>query len=345
MENKNIVMFDNDPKEYKEYLEGIREGTGLEWEPKCFKANNPQTSKFIKLIIYIKYFIFPLKIFLVRKKYNIIIGWQAFYAISFAFFCRLFHVKKQNFVVVQHCIYKAKKGLIGKIYKSFMRFSLNNKYVDIIQTEAEGYIKVLNEELGIDLKKIHYIQFGVNDFTKWEESDIDIPYKNYILCIGRSNRDWEFVIDALSNTKFQVIVICDALKINSDCKNIKILNNIDTISSLPYIKNCYCMITAVKDGSLSSGDTVFCQQLCFGKPGIIVKPCSLTKNYLKEGYNGVSVERNKEALVSAIEKIYSDIGYYNYLSKNCRNDFIEKYTLKTHSKKIGALIVEIMEKN
>lgn len=340
---RNVVLFDNDPEEFQEYISGIKNGSHLKWDAIRLKANEPQTSKWQVFRRYLKYYVLPLHVYLKRKKYNVIVGWQSFYAINFAFYCRLFKAKKENIVIVQHCIYKPKGGLKGKLYERYMRYALDNEYIDIIQTEAEDYAKILQETFSIPPKKIKYVQFGVNDFANWSIPEKMDGYKDFILCIGRSNRDWDYIIEVLGDTEIPVIIICDTEDKSKETANIKILTQVDTEASLYYFKNCKCTLTAVKDGSLSSGDTVFCQQLSFGKPAIIVKPCSLTNNYLIEGYNGVSVNRNKEEIVEAVRRMYQDQGFYNQLAANCRKDFEEKYTLFRHSETMGKLVKELLE--
>lgn len=61
------------------------------------------------VIRYLRYFTFPWKVFLHRKKYDCILGWQQFYAINFAFYCRLFQVRKTNKVVALNFTYKRVK--------------------------------------------------------------------------------------------------------------------------------------------------------------------------------------------------------------------------------------------
>ena len=334
----NVVLFDNDPQEYREYIAGIKHGSKMKWDAVRLKANEPQTSKWKAVKRYIKYFILPLHVYMDRHNYNIIVGWQSFYAINFAFYCRLFRAKKENKVVIQHCIYKPKNGITGKIYEQYMRFALDNEYVDIIQTEAEGYAQILQDTFSIPKEKIKYVQFGVNDFTKWDIPEKQNSDKDFVLCIGRSNRDWDYIIETLKHTDIPIVIICDILDKSKEKENIKILTDVDNEKSFYYFKNCRCTLTAVKDGDLSSGDTVFCQQLAFGKPAIIVKPCSLTNNYLIEGYNGVSVERNADELIRAIRLMYQDQKYYKELTDNCRKDFEEKYTLFRHGVKIGKLV-------
>lgn len=336
----NVVLFDNDDREHAEYMQGIISGSKTGWKAKVCIANGQQRNIADKLIRYGKYFVFPFSVFLKRKQYNVIVGWQAFYAINFAFYCRLFKVKKENKVVIQHLIYRPKNGFLGSIYEKYMKYAVNNQYVDIVQTEAEGYIEYIHTSLGVPKNKIKYVPFGVNDFSNWPEADKTIEEKDFVLAIGRSNRDWEYVIEVFKNTNIPLVIICDSLSNNIESDNIKIIhkNGLDT---LPYFKNCLCSIIAVKDGNVSSGDTVLCQCLAFGKSTIVVSPCSLEKNYLIDGFNGYIVERNGNTIIDVVKKI-TDTKEYERLSNNCRKDFNEKYSLFIHASHIGELTKELL---
>lgn len=64
-------------------------------------------SKVGTLIRYLIYFLYPLYFVLFhRKQYDMVIGWQQFYGINVAFWCRLFHLRKKNKLIVNTFIYK-----------------------------------------------------------------------------------------------------------------------------------------------------------------------------------------------------------------------------------------------
>lgn len=123
-ECRNVVLSDSNEKEAAEYMSGLKASTGCDWQLRVFTANRDSGSVIANLRRYAKYFVFPFRIFLERKKYDVIIAWQAFYGIIFAFYCRLFHIKKQNRLVIQHFIYKPKKGFVGRIYRSFLNYCI-----------------------------------------------------------------------------------------------------------------------------------------------------------------------------------------------------------------------------
>ena len=145
-------------------------------------------------IRYLKYFTFPFLIFLNREKYNVILGWQQFYAINFALFCRLFHVNKCNTNVVVNFTYKHKSGIIGKIYYLYMKYCCQSEYIDYFHVPSYNYIDICSKELGINKEKFIVTSFGVPD-TYEDMKYLKTPMKDYSLSIGRSNRDFNFLVN------------------------------------------------------------------------------------------------------------------------------------------------------
>ena len=122
-----------------------------------------------------------------------VIGWQAFYGLLYAFYCRLFHVKKVNTLLIKNFTYKPKKGLTGKIYFRFMNYIVKSKYVDVFVCTSQTFCDYCAKVFDEPSDRFVFLPFGVNDFTK--KVNMTQPASNdYILSLGRSNRDWDFLI-------------------------------------------------------------------------------------------------------------------------------------------------------
>ena len=337
MEQRNIVLFDSNEKEASEYLEGVRESTDCEWDLKVVTANEGRECRLYNLKRYMKYFTCPFNVFLNRKKYKTIIGWQAFYGIILAFYCRLFHVKKSFKLIVQHFIYKPKKGFVGKLYYKFLQYAIGGGYIDLIISCSRDYVDIIRETFGLKMEQVAFAPFGVNDFRQWVNQN-DLQKKDYILSVGRSNRDWEFLIQSLADCGYSVIICCDELKVKELPENIIVKNDVNGLETFKYMQNCKCAVIPIKDGALSSGETVLLQQMCFEKPIIITEPSSLASDYIVDGYNGISIKKDEKSLCEAINQIYSSDELSSYLAQNARKDFEEKFSLRSHGKAVGKII-------
>ena len=78
----------------------------------------------------INYFLFPLKPFMQRKRLGVLIAWQQFYGIVFAWLCKLFCVKKTVKLVIMTFIYRPKAGVMGKFYEWWVKKAVCSHYVD-----------------------------------------------------------------------------------------------------------------------------------------------------------------------------------------------------------------------
>lgn len=87
MNKSNIILADCNSEEIKTFAEGCNMVTkNSKFEIFSSISNGSHKGIIKNLIRYLKYFTFPFQVFLNRKKYNVILGWQQFYAINFAFF-------------------------------------------------------------------------------------------------------------------------------------------------------------------------------------------------------------------------------------------------------------------
>lgn len=335
---RNIAMFDSNHQEAEDFIKGLNFSTGLNWEALVCTANNGRKNMTGNLIRYFKYFMYPFKIFLNRKKYDNIIGWQAFYGLLFAFYCRIFHVKKENTLLIKNFTYKPKKGFIGKIYYHFMNYIVKSKYIDVFVCTSQTFCNYCAREFDEPIQRFVFLPFGVNDFTK----SIDMSKQDnddYILALGRSNRDWNFLIDTLGGTEYEVRIVCDELKCEELPPNIKIYNNVWGKKSFEVIRDCKCMVIPILDGEIGSGETVLLQTMSFSKPIIITKPSCLADDYVTDGENGLVVEKKSQVLKNAVDRLYYDQKLYSKLARNSRNLYEEKHSLFSYGTYVGNLLI------
>ena len=334
MEKCNVALFDSTAKKAEDFIAGLKQATGLPWEAKVLTSNQGRKNKFANMMRYVKYFAFPFKIFLNRKKYGCIVGWQAFYGLLFAFYSKLFRVKKGNALLIKNFIYKPKKGLIGKIYYSFMRYTVKSEYVDVFVCSSENYCDYCAKMFDEPRERFVFLPFGINDYTKI--MDFSKPATNdYILALGRSNRDWDFLIDALAGTEYPLRIVCDELHRENLPENIQIYNNVWKEASYEFIRNCKCMIIPILDGQIVAGETVLLQAMSFSKPIIITKPSCLADDYVTDGKTGLVIPKEKDALLSAIKKLYEDESLYGEIAKNCRKLYEDKHSLYSFGINVG----------
>ena len=281
---------------------------------------------------YAAYFAFPFKIFLERKRYGIILGWQQFYAINFVLFCRLFHVQKRNLVVAVNFTYKRKDGLKGKIYHRYMKFSCNNKYLDYFHVPSYNYVKRCCDDLGLNESKFIVTGFGVPD-TYEQMKNLKAPLNNYTLSIGRSNRDFDFLVnvwkqDCLKNET--LVIASDTWKpIMPLPENVIFRNDIKYDESFAWFNCCDLCITPIADGYICSGDTVLLTGMMFAKPVVVTTPSTLAEMYVKDGVNGICITKNPAEAAVKIAALLDDKQQMKRLGMSARESFLADFSRRS----------------
>ena len=325
---KNIIVCDCSEEEVSSFQKGLS-GAGEDFEIQSYIANWKRTGAISELKRYLKYFSVAWKCFRKRKKYDIIVGWQQFYALIFCFYFSLFHVKKRNKVIALNFTYKEKGGFAGKLYFKFMKKCVNPKYPDVIFVLSENYARIISDTFNFPMEQIAVQTFGINDpyerFSKMEKP-VDAPKEGYALSIGRSNRDFDFLISAWKDIDYPLVIISDTYTGNNGGnKNIRIITNVAGKESYPWIANSSLAIIPIDDGTICSGDTVLLTSLAMKKKMIITEPSTLSEMYIVSGENGISSPKDVNVFATYVKDlIFTD--KYDYLCENARNCFLEKYS-------------------
>lgn len=338
---KNVILADCDPNEIVDFVDGLSSSSNKSFDVISVRSNRHHGGFFKELTRYFIYFIAPLKILITRKKYNYIIGWQQFYTNILAFYCRLFHVKKINTIISVNFTYKKKKGFIGKIYHMFMRYSLNNKYIDFFHVLSEKYADRCANELGLDRSKFIVTTFGIPDtLKKWSESKV--ACNDYVLSIGRSNRDFDFLLQLFAQEILQshkLIIISDTFKPTFKIpSNVTIYDNITGSESMPWIANADIMILPIADGNIASGDTVLLTGMMFNKAVIITQPSTLAEMYITNNKNGIVINKDAAEAANVIAELLADKTKLEAIGNNARQSFLNNFSRLSLGSKIGAKI-------
>lgn len=325
--NENILLADCQSEEVNSLAEALQ----FESQGFCVKshiANWGRTGKISEIKRYAKYFGIAFRYFICRKRYNAIIGWQQFYTLIFCFYCTLLRVHKQNLVVALNFTYKEKKGKAKKIYRWFMGKCINPQYMDYLHVLSEDYADVVSKEFGFPRNRIVVTPFGVNDrFDEFKMLQVPKGFEKegYALAIGRSNRDYDFLIEAWEKIDYPLVIISDTYKKTSSNSRITILNHVTGRMSYPWISNCGLMIIPIDDGEICSGDTVLLTAMSLERKIIITIPSTLAEMYVVDGETALFAEKSKSMFKEQVVKaLYSQ--ECEELGKRARKSFLGNFS-------------------
>lgn len=330
---RNVIWCDFKPPQNWDFIKGLNYATGSKWK-KIVCINNNKSNMLNNLIRYVVYFIFSFIQFVKRKNYSNIIAWQQFYGLIFSFFCRLFHVKKTFNLYIMIFVYIPKKGILGEVYRRFISYSTNSKYIDKIFVFSSAESEKYEKELGVSKEKFVFLPFGANIEPTTSECHLE---DNCILSSGYSNRDFEFLVSVLCDEPYKTYIFgCEDYRKGNVTVSSEFIGN--KLSDV--LKKCRIVVVPLKENR-ESGQFTIIHAMEAGVP-VIATDTDCMKDYIIDGVNGYLCHNNKKLWLQKIKLLYTDENLYKTMSKNCKKVYNERHTLLALGKNMGKKIIEDM---
>lgn len=328
---QNIILADFPVDENWVFKKALEKAVGSEFFVKWIDGR-ASVSRMRRIF---RYFTFPLAFFLKRNTYQNIISWQQFFGIMIAFYCKLFRMKRCPKIFVMTFIYRPKKGAIGKIYEKWIKYSLNSEYVSRIIVYSRHEVKYYSQLLGIDINKIAYIPLGLPQPPELKE-DKDLQSQNYIFSPGKSNRNFDFLVDSLRGEEYNLHIACDDYpQVDEAC--ITVHHDVFNEKMYHYMHNCRCVVIPLKNLDVSSGQLVMLQAMQLKKP-IIVSNSNAIGDFVTNEVNALIINNNKEELLNALRRIYNDSALCSRLTSQGYKIFIENHSEEAMGKAMALLL-------
>ena len=320
MEKKRLLVVGNEVAQDWDFRQGVEAFTGKPWDITVGVIN--RFDGLHKYTRYLTYLLKPLKLFFVRNKYEKIIFWEQFLGLMLVFYCRLFHVKKCPDIFIMALIYKPKKGLVGKLFSWFVRYTVTSDYVRRIIVYSSSEVDYYADLFGVPKEKFHAETLGIADrkdiYSAAEKAE------KYYISAGRSNRDYRFLRTAWPQDGRKITVVCDVEKAE-DGKGIHYEKNCHGDEYLRLLAGAYVSVVPLESEKISSGQLVFLQSFMLGVPVIATKNDTVAE-YVKDGVNGFIIEKTAEALAQAMEKL-DDPEIYARMSREARKTYEKRFSL------------------
>lgn len=326
---KNVILLDSAPQPGWNFRELLERETNEKWEIWHINSHFSDSSFKKKF----NFFLFPLKVLAKRKELGTIISYQQFYGLIYAFYCDILHLKKRNHLIVTTFIYHPKQGLKGRLYRWFVRRAVCSPILDKIvcfsSSEPAYYAKLLDAPAD----KFVYVPLAVEDLGRYSEI-IPPPQQRFILAVGKSNRDYDFLVDALKDAPYQVRILSDTYQRKDTGKNIRVYSDVFGQDYFNMLADCYCVVVPLQDVHISAGQLVFLQSMMFGKPVITTQSDTVT-DYITDGQNGFIIAKDSTLLLDRLQRLYNDSQLYLKLVQEGRCQFLQKYSLAHMAEEIG----------
>lgn len=322
--NKDLILLDCETEECTDFIDGLNKSLDIRLEPHSVIANKAH-SLLGNVWRYSVYIIYPL--FFIFRTSRCVFAWQQFFGLFYSFFQKKLRLIRDTKIIILNFTYKEKTGWKRNAYRKFFQCALNNENV-FIHVPSHSYAKICSTNFGISKERILVSHFGLPDmYDAWKDSKTE--YDNFTLSIGRSNRDFDFLIEAWKNMPKdeQLVIVSDTYKCKTKLpNNIIHRKDISGDAQFPFIANAKCMIIPIDDGSICSGDTVLLTAMSFAKPIIVTVPSTLAEMYLDDGENAIFVKKNSCGFRNVVCQLFSNHEKMIRLGSNARDKYEKNYS-------------------
>lgn len=339
----NVILSDREAAACETFRRGLEEGSGEKWTVWACVSNKGR-SRGYNIIRYFKYLFFPLAVYRKRKRFGKMFAWQVFYAVGFGFYDRLLGGRADNLIVGKNLIYRPKGGWVGRLYLKWLQYAAGRGRKELYLVSSRTYRTYLEEQVGVESNRLEAMPFGKEDFTQTEEAKLprkenpDWPAGSYLLALGRSNRDYDWLVKALEGTGRKLHIISDEYHPARLPGNVRVSNNLSGLQVLPSLRDAAALVFPIDDGRLDAGETVLLMGFMFAKPVIVTGPSCLAADYLRDGRNGLVVEKDAggAALQSALARLETEPGLADRLGTAARTEYEAKYSEEEYGRRVGA---------
>ena len=345
---RNAILSDRPAADNETFRRGVEAGSGEKWEVWSCVGNKRRT-KWFNIERYLKYALFPLWVHLRRGHYGKLVVWQGFYAVSLGFWGRVlgWWGKAPGKVLGIVLIYRPKRGVVGRLYRAWLRFSAGKGRKEHYVVTAEGAKAGLEEALGIEPERLHCFGFGLEDATARPEwgavrtRNPDWEAGSYWVAVGRSNRDYGWLETAWRGSGERLHILCDAWAgagwKGEGREEVRVSRDLQGKAAWPEYREAKGVVLALADGRVDSGVLALLQAFMAGKPVVVTGPSLLAQEYVRDGETGLVAEKDADgaALRAALARLAGEAGLAEWLGAAGRKEFEEKFSEFEYGRRIG----------
>lgn len=297
------------------------------------KSNNTFIGKIDN---YISEILFAVKLFRIRKSFDVIILIMGNSAMIFAFFQKIFWGKKKPLITSGSYIRRQKNFVLYFLKRNLL------KLIDTMIVFTTQEIKNYAEYFKLDEAKYRFVYFG----HTLSGYDFTIEKGDYIFCSGNGIRDYKVFINAVREIDFKALI---PVKDKSVLAGIDIPKNVQimTVSPQEYrqlMAGSYMTVVPIKKGLMIGGGLQsYLNAMVMGK-SVVVSNVAGVEDYVTHKETGLIVPPDDEnVLREAIMYLLNNEAEADAIGKRAKKIVTEKYTLENYIKSFFKIISDCVE--
>lgn len=229
---------------------------------------------------------------------------------------------------------KARLFQVWPLHKTFTRI------ITVCQSQANYAV----HGLGISVEKVNCISHSVDqDFFR----PLKVSEEKYILAVGREQRDYVTLLQALSGTNIPLVVVAsspwssDGLHIASGA-NVTIVNSVSYHALRDLYAHARLVVLPLFDVDYAAGSTMLLEAMAMARPVIVSRSRGIHE-YVRDGHTSVGVTpQNPAELRESILTLWEDAQLRSSLGDNARRAVEEQMGLDRYVERVSAIVDEVL---
>lgn len=274
-------------------------------------------------------FVIGIKLFINRKKYDIIISNSIEQALIFSFLSLIFG-KKRNIHIFNEIYFQFPTSFRHKIRPFIFKLFVNK--INFIRVSSKNEIKHYSKLLNIKENKFWFLPYP----TPIQEPYFSFEDEGYILSSGKQYRDYDTLVKAVDGLGLKTIIVSDYNSMNKvkPCDETTVYYNITKSQYIDLLMKAKIVVIPLNNDFCSCGQIALLEAMSYGK-SVIVARVTGTIDYIEDGSTGLFYEMgNYSDLRNKILNLYrnDNLRYklannaLKYIKKNLTyNVFVQRY--------------------
>jgi glycosyltransferase involved in cell wall biosynthesis len=271
-----------------------------------------------------------------RTRHNAIFSTSEKMAIPLSMLLSICKQKVPHVVVV----HKLSSAFKSQLFRAWPLQDTFSSVISVCRAQAQYAIA----ELGIPAAKVHFVYHNVDQrFFR----PLDLDSGNYIVAVGREQRDYETLLHALAGTGLDLVVVASS-PWSSTNTPLQISERVTITGHISYqaLRELYAaarlVVLPLHDVPYAAGSTALLEAMAMGKPVIVTRSQGLA-DYLVDGQTGVYVTpHNPSELRDAILSLWDQAAKRTCLGCNARQAVEENMTIDLYVDRVATIIEKAM---
>ncbi|MGH9729969.1 MAG: glycosyltransferase [Candidatus Acidiferrales bacterium] len=255
------------------------------------------------------------RLFWLSKKYDVILTCSDRIALFFGVAQRIFRRRRVPHIFLNFFIYQRGGRFGWALRRSICRLAIDGaSYALVHRTmEIDAYSRILD----VPAQKFRFVPDHATVFN----AEVDVRDDRYIFSGGDANRDYPFLIDAIKDLPYRVIIVTFQ---KNHFKDVEIPKNIEIMAPVPkhrfleLMAHSSLIVVPLKNRLLHvGGRQTYLDAMTIGKP-IIVTDLD-AGDYVTSGVTGILIPRGDAgALRESIKKVMDDRDFARSLGRKAK---------------------------